>query len=325
MSFERRENAARAAGMALVLALACASWARAFGVPDQGTSGGQFLKISPSARAAAMGDAYSALCDDAYGVYFNPAGLGFLGEVQTVATRNSYFQGLTHNFGAIAAPLLAWTDSKRARNEFGAAAFSVTSLTTDGIERRGVVETDDPTDTFGASDFAYALGYGLPLSDRLAAGLTLKALDQRIDASHSTAFALDAGTLSRKDRLSLAGGVRNAGTRVRFANASDPLPLLFYAGAGYRISEEWLFSADLNLPRDHRAGFSFGAEHRKKFSDDLWAALRGGYNSSNTDAEGLTGVSLGAGVSFRRVEFDFAWLPYGDLGNTFRYSLLVRF
>ena len=316
-------KAAATAGLAL--ALAYAPPAHGFGVADQGTSGAQFLKISPSARAAAMGGAYSALCDDAYAVYFNPGGLGFLREVETVATRNSYFQGITHNFGAVAAPLLAWTDSRRARNELGAAAFSVTSLTVDGIERRGVVETDDPTDTFGASDFAYALGYGLPLSERLGVGVTLKALNQRLDAAHATSFAADAGALYRNDRLSLSGGLRNAGTRVRFASASDPLPLLFYAGAGYRLSESWLLAADLSLPRDHRAGFSFGLEHRRMFSEELGAAVRGGYDSSNTDAEGLTGLGLGAGVYFRRVQFDFAWLPYGDLGNTFRYSLLVRF
>ena len=27
----------------------------------------------------------------------------------------------------------------------------------------------------------------------------------------------------------------------------------------------------------------------------------------------------------RRFGLDFAWVPFGDLGDTFRYSLLVRF
>jgi hypothetical protein len=30
-------------------------------------------------------------------------------------------------------------------------------------------------------------------------------------------------------------------------------------------------------------------------------------------------------VSFYRASFDFAWMPFGILGNTFRYSLLVKF
>jgi len=325
MTFGRLVKAAAAAAIALETALACAGPARAIGSADKGTSGGQFLKISPSARAAGMGDAYSAVCDDAYAVYFNPAGLGFMRDVQAVAMRDSYFQGMTHNFGALAAPLLAWTDSKRARNEFGTAAVSVTSLIIDGIERRGLIETDDPADTFGASDFAYTLGYGAPLSRRLAVGVAFKALNQTIDASHSTAFGLDAGTLYRGGRLSLSGGVRNLGTKVRFGSAADPLPLVIYGGAAWRFSEDWLFAADLSAPRDRGLGLSAGIEHRRSFSEDLGAALRCGYDTSKTDAGGLGGVSAGAGVSFKRVQFDFAWVPYGNLGNTFRYSLLVRF
>ena len=309
-----------------VLMLSClTTTAHAFGVGDGGTSGAQFLKLAPGARAAAMGEAYSALCEDAYAVYYNPAGLGFVREVQAAAMHNAHFQGIRHDFGALAVPMLAWTDSRRERNEFGTAAFGLTSLTVGGIERRGVVETDEPTDTFGASDFAYALAYGAPLSARLAGGASFKVIDQTIDSAHSTAFALDAGALYRKERLSLAGGLRNLGTKVKFADASDPLPFVLYGGAGCRLSEPWLVSADLRLPRDHRLGLSVGTEYRVRFFDGLSTALRGGYNTSTTDADGLTGVTFGAGIAYGAAEFDFAWVPFGDLGNTFRYSLQVRF
>ena len=40
-----------------------------------GTLGGQSLKIGVGARAAAMGEAYVALSDDATAVYWNPAGI----------------------------------------------------------------------------------------------------------------------------------------------------------------------------------------------------------------------------------------------------------
>ncbi|MBI5243123.1 MAG: PorV/PorQ family protein [Elusimicrobia bacterium] len=313
------------AAAALALALACARSAFAWGVPDQGTSGAQFLKLSPGARAASMGDAGAAVSEDVYAAYFNPAGLGFLREVQAAAMRSQHFQGITHNFGAVATPLLSWMDSRRARNEFGAAAFALTSLSVDGLERRGVVETDDPTDTFGARDFAYTLAYGLPLSKRWAAGAALKVLDQSIDSSHATAFGLDLGGLWHRDRLSFGGGIRNLGTEVKFGNEADPLPLVIYGGGGYKLSEEWLLAADLRLPRDQRIGLSLGAEHRRKIAEDLRAAVRGGYDFSKTDAEGVTGIAFGAGISYRRLEFDFAWAPYGDLGSTFRYSLLVRF
>ena len=40
-----------------------------------GKSGFSFLKISPSARAAGMGDAFTAVANDVTTIFFNPAGL----------------------------------------------------------------------------------------------------------------------------------------------------------------------------------------------------------------------------------------------------------
>ena len=54
--------------------------------------------------------------------------------------------------------------------------------------------------------------------------------------------------------------------------------------------------------------------------------LRAGYTTAGSDVtEGLTGVSMGGGLAWRHFGFDMAWVPYGALGNTFRYALLVKF
>jgi hypothetical protein len=58
--------------------------------------------------------------------------------------------------------------------------------------------------------------------------------------------------------------------------------------------------------------------------DDFKLALRAGYNSTITDADG-SGVSFGGGIGFRQFDFDVAWVPFGDLGNSMRYALRVRF
>ena len=41
-----------------------------------GSVGGNFLTISPGARPASLGGAYTALADDVQGIAVNPAGLG---------------------------------------------------------------------------------------------------------------------------------------------------------------------------------------------------------------------------------------------------------
>jgi hypothetical protein len=43
--------------------------------PNLGTAGAQFLKIPVSARAAALGGAYTAMAQDAAAIFWNPAGV----------------------------------------------------------------------------------------------------------------------------------------------------------------------------------------------------------------------------------------------------------
>ena len=217
-------------------------------------------------------------------------------------------------------------DTPRQRNAYGVAAFSFYSLSVGGIERRGTTETDQPVDTFGASDFAYSLSYGYELAGTgLALGGTAKFVDSTIDTTHGQALATDGGALYRRERFSAALGWRNMGTRQKFASDSDPLPLTWYAGGGYRVSPELSVSAEADVPRDAGAVVALGAEYRRSFARDLSAAARLGFNSSNTDPGGMSGMSLGFGLRYEAVDVDFAWLPAGELGDSFRYSLLVRF
>ena len=46
----------------------------------QGEAGGHCLIIPPSARANGMGQTYVAIADDATGIWWNPAGLAFVGK-----------------------------------------------------------------------------------------------------------------------------------------------------------------------------------------------------------------------------------------------------
>ena len=299
--------------------------AGAFGSGERGTAAAQFLKLSPGARDAAMGSAFSAVADDVTASFYNPAGLGSIRGIEVAGMHNSHFQGFNQNFGAAAVPILSWVDTRRSRNDLGVLAVSLASLTVDGIERRGVVETDSPDGTFGAGDFAYGLAYGVRVSGGWHAGLGLKVLDLSIDSAHARSAAFDAGVLRREGRWSCAAGFRNMGGRVRFKTASDPLPFAGYAGAGFFPAKGWTTAIELRLPRDNDVGYAVGGEWRRDIVEGLSGALRAGYNSATAEAEGIGGWTMGAGVAVRGLELDFAWVPYGDLGHTFRYAFLYKF
>src|ERR1039458_1672672 len=99
------------------------SWAASSNV---GTSGAEFLKIGPGARAVGMGEAFTGVADDVDAIYWNPAGLGTLKHAEITGMHMQYFQSIQYEFAAFAYPT---TD----RGSWG---FAVTNLHTDNIDRR---------------------------------------------------------------------------------------------------------------------------------------------------------------------------------------------
>lgn len=311
---------------ALVLASAFAERGECFGSGDKGTSGAAFLKIAPSARPAGMGEAFAGVADDINAMYYNPAGLGTLKRVEVTGSHSALFQDMSYDYAALSVPLLAWQKDQRPKNLYGTLGFSVANLSVSNIERRSVNETDAPSDTFGSSDFAYSLTYGLAVPDTgLSLGVTAKYIDQQIDTVKATAFGMDVGALYRTGRAGFAAGVRNAGTQSKFVAQADSIPLTLFTGVGYKLSDDWIGSVELDQPRDNSVILGLGTEYRHDFGDKIVGAARFGYNSRNTDAGGFSGLSFGLGLGYSNFAFDFALVPFGDLGNTYKYSLGVKF
>lgn len=315
----------RALLLAALLLPGLAGPARA-GSSDKGTAAGAFLRLAPGARGAAMGSALGGTADDAYAAWYNPAGLAFLERVEAAAARESRFEGISYDAAILAVPVLAWRDSPLRANAYGVTALSVYSLAAKGIERRGLVETDAPSGTFGASDRAYALSYGCNLSGTdIAFGGSAKLVDSALDGARATALTWDGGVLYKAGDKSLGAGVRGFGGSLTYAAVADPLPTVFYAAGSYRPREGWLVAAQLDVPEEDGLALGLGVERRWTPAPGLNALARGGYNTAGSDAGGLAGLSLGFGVEWRAMQVDFAWSPSGALGDVFKYSLLFRF
>ena len=311
------------------LLLLVAASARAGISADAGTSGAQFLKLGDGARAGAMADAVSAMADDAAAAYYNPAGLAQLTGTQLGGSHTSYFQGVNYEVLNFTHPLVKEEEYTR-----HTLAFSVYQLSVNGIERRSS-DSEDPTGKFGDSDGAYALSYAYGASRRLSFGATGKYIAQTLDTYRSSAYALDAGVLYHMNPdasrpLTLAGTVRNVGSRVGYVSSqTDPLPTSVTGGASMIVFPKLLrVNLDATKYRDENMFFALGGEFTHAFNEAASGAFRFGYSSERKDNPGsaaMNGLSFGAGVSFRKAAFDFAWIPYGGLGDTFRYSLLVKF
>lgn len=280
-----------------------------------GTSGAAFLKIGAGARPAAMGDAFVGVADDANALYFNPAGAAFLEGPEFTALHTQWFQNMNYEFGAFVHP-----------SSVGSFGIFASSLKSDDLQKYAADESYQGD--FETMDSCYGLSYSRAVNPALALGLNLKLIKQKIDTESAQAWAGDVGVFRKLTQWPMTVGfaIRNVGQKVKFVEESDPLPLLFDLGMGaHYFQNRLLLGLNLQKPRDNSLGYGAGVEWTQSFTGNLRYALRSGYNSAKTDADGATGVSLGAGLGYKQLDFSFAWVPFGDLGNTFRYSATFKF
>lgn len=301
-----------AAVLAAFLMAGPAASARAVGV---GTTGAQFLKVGIGARPLAMGNAFSALPDDANAINWNPGALGTIKERNATASYSSLFKDQNQGFVAYAHPM---------EQEMGTLALGLNYLTVSKIEKRAG-DTEDPDSTFSNQNFALSLSYGkAEVAPGVSLGGNLKYVRVSLDSFSGNAVALDVGGLYKTpvDNLTAGLSVQNLGTKI----GPDPLPLAFKGGAAYKMFEQKLaLAADVDwLAVDQRAYLDLGAEY--------WVqkilAVRAGYQlGRGRDQLGssLVGFGAGMGIKHERFSLDYAFVPFGDLGDTHRMTVGMRF
>jgi hypothetical protein len=282
-----------------------------------GKTGGQFLKIDPSARAAAMGGAFAGFADDVFSLYSNPAGLARLEKAELATTFLRYFADINYGFVGYASQV----------RDVGVLGFGYTYLLVDGIEKRDVNETR--LGTFNAKDtgitVAYARQDAFPsLIEDLAVGGSVKVVSAEIDQTIAYTGALDLAAQYRPfEGLTTSLGVHNISPGIRFKDVTDPLPLNLRFGLGYQgIKDVALgFEIDEYLV-DNKFYAAIGGEYW--LVEQL--ALRGGYRFGY-DASLGSNVGLSAGLGFRiwSVGLDYAFVPFGELGDTHRITFMAKF
>lgn len=283
-------------GSVLVLVLSFNCYAA-----GSGTTAASFLKIGVGARAAAMGDAFTALADDPTALYWNPAGLIKLKERQLSATYNVWFAEINQGYVSIGFPL--------SRGVLGSAINYVSMGNIEGRDEAG-----NPTGSFGASDFSLCLGYANRFSDKFIFGLSGGMVQDTIAGDTKSAFLVSSGGLFEvSESLTLGVVLQNIGTKL----GSDPLPFIMKGGLAFRRRALTL-AMDIVKPADNKIYYCAGAEWWIK---DI-IALRAGYKSNEDIGAGIT-----AGIGFKRdkIQLDYAYVPYGDLGSTHRVSFGMKF
>lgn len=292
---------------ALMLA---ASAAQAAGV---GTTGAQFLKVGVGARELAMGSAASALTEGANSVNWNPGRLAGLKQKNVTASYNALFVDQSQGFIGYATPL---------KENTGVIGVGVNYLTVSNIEKRAG-DTEDADSKFSNNNTAVNLSYARAgVRPGLDLGASLKYIQQKLDTQNDKAIAVDLGASYKVNSdWTAAFTVKNLGSSI----GPDKLPLTLKGGAATRFFNGKLTAAaDLDwLAYDERFYADFGAE----YTLNTYLAFRAGYQAGRSQDKlgGLTGFAAGLGLKLDRFNLDYAYVPFGDLGDTHRMTVGFNF
>ncbi len=302
-----------------------------------GSTSATFLKIGVGARPASMAGAFTAIADDSYAVYWNPAGLAYSQEAKNLSfSHNEYFHGLAQEFLVYTLPAEKIKFLGGGFLSGGVFGFGFNYFyTPKDMERRSGLNESDPLypisiseGSFRAYDAALSISYGYSFSSNLDLGVTLKFIRQSIDDESGSSFALDAGLLrpvTLFNREFMAGfTVQNLGPGIKFISKRYDLPLTFKAGLSHRFLESGtIMSLNVDKPIDNYPSFIIGMEYH--LTDKL--SLNSGYKYRlhGNELGAMSGLASGMGFSVNDFLFSYAFSPSGDLGNSHILSLSFRF
>jgi hypothetical protein len=303
--------------IAVILVLAaCSSICDAsFSKNDAGTSAGQVLKMGAGARASGMGEAFTAVADDASAVYWNPAGMAMITNRSLSFMHAAWFESIVYDWFSYVHPLT--------KKDF--AGVGIQYLSYGSIS--GTDSSGNTTGDFTPSDMVGTLSYARHFSSiGVSLGVNAKYLSSKIK-NNASAFAVDLGAVyPLMPAINVGAVVQNIGTKMKYYQEEDALPLTVKLGSEMYLLPGWLISFDINAPIDNAVTPAIGTEYRYQINAKSLLIGRTGYNSKAKDTGGLNGISGGLGFVYRQICVDYAFVPYGDLGDTHRisFSFLIK-
>ena len=283
--------------MISVLLIGAALFAQGTWAAAPGGQPGAVFNFGANARALGLGGAYTALAQDDSSVYYNPAGLGTLGDRRVSFMNAAIYEGVNYNYLGYAQPALA-----------GGLGINLLRVGSSGIEARDSMNR--PAGTFGYSETGVELGYGYwGLFDGCAsAGFTGKMLQRTLGTASNRLVGFDAGVRYAPapwgQRLQVSGVAQNL-VATAMGNTSDRLPLTFKLGAAWEFMPAFHVAGDVSSNGE----VSVGTEYGWRF-----AAFRVGIQRQ--------GMSFGTGLFLSNgLQLDYAVYNDSTLGMSNRVSV----
>lgn len=307
-------------------------------VNGPGTTSVDFEKIGMGARAAGMGDAFTAVADDATAMYWNPAGLVLARGTEFSLTHSVWLQGISDEY-------FAFTQNLKRDGAFGGALEYLGTGTFAGSLENADGSYGGMGNNISASTYMASAAYAQRLGNwfngdffkQSIVGIEVMAVGQNIANVGNSGIAFNLGYIFEAIRhtLFLTFVATDVGTDLQ--HFSQPLNANLGAslfGQNFLIKRaQNILAMDVVDSIDAGVGFRIGDEYKVNF-DNNGIAIRGGYEGDSLGsykgtnlAYSVTGLTLGVGIYHSFDDFDasldYAYVPYSVLGDTSRITLNI--
>jgi hypothetical protein len=304
----------------------------AFGDSRTGTTGMQFLKVTPDARAAGMAGAITAVTDDLGALYWNPAGIAGLdsSKLHGMVATTDYFAGVTLQYGGLVYRV----------NDKTLVGLSLTYLNSGEMDVTTEFLPLGTGQTFRATNTAVGATLTRVLTDRFRFGVTGRYINEAIagitthNAVFDFGFQYDIGLANTRFAVGLSNFGFNTqpagdlmletleGPKVATEFEGISVPAVFRLGLAWDPvrNEEHRFTvaAQLNHPTDNNETYALGLEYA--WHDLL--LLRTGYELG-LDQVALPSAGFGVWLPrrFGAMRIDYGFTHRATLGGVHRLGL----
>ena len=309
----------------------------------------QFLNLAQSPRQAALGGKTVTVVDyDVNQAFYNPATINEKMSNRLSVNYGSYYGEVSYGTAAY-----AYTYDQHLQT-FHAGISYINYGTFEGRDELGNLTSD-----FTGSEAALSLGYAynLPWTD-MYVGANAKLISSTLESYNSWGAAVDLGFLyvDYDNDINYGLTVRNLGFQIKpYQDTNEKLPLSIDAGISQLLEnvpirwhmtfenlQQWNIafsnpnraegSLDGGTTEEKVSFFNNALRHlilgaelfpEKGFNVRLGYNFRRGEELRIVDQRNFSGISVGFGLRFGKVKFDYSYSRYTVAANTSLFGLMI--